>query len=84
MFENPACRGKQDLFFPDGNQKKAAEARRLCKEVCPHLEECIEYTMSQPHLVRQFGVWAGMTSRETRVVARERRLALQDSSQGDQ
>ena len=57
-----------EAFFPEkGASTKAA--KRICGS-CPVRDECLEYAIENE--VR-FGVWGGLSDRERRRVARQRR-----------
>lgn len=68
--DEAACRGMDpELFFPDRGTTKAemAEALAACFS-CPVRWECAAYGASE-----RYGIWGGMTGRERRKWARERR-----------
>ena len=76
-FEEAACKGLTDLFFPPPGEREAArlqrepKARTVC-ESCPVLEPCREYARRQ----QEFGFWGGENEEERFVaIRRERRLA---------
>lgn len=54
-----------DWFFPERGAS-AAPAKSICA-VCPVIDECREYGMSQ-----KFGVWGGLSERERRRIRSQR------------
>lgn len=60
-----------ELMYPvKGGSPKAA--KRLCNEVCPVREACLEDALL--HLDR-YGIWGGLTDKERQRVRRERRAS---------
>lgn len=61
------CRGKTDLFFPDGpgylTLNAVREAKRICN-ACSVKVECRAELRSMPPAWQQHGVWAGETPSE--------------------
>jgi WhiB family redox-sensing transcriptional regulator len=65
------CRNQTDLFFPVRGQRPQA-AIALCG-ICPVIEECRAYGLSNP---AQLGVLGGLTVEERRRVRGDMRLAV--------
>lgn len=73
-WEQAACRGiGSDMFFIDDNNVARTympTIRRICSG-CPILSDCAEYAIWN----EMFGVWAGMTRDERRLVRQRARRA---------
>jgi hypothetical protein len=66
-----ACRGKVELFYPDGEATDPAveEARQICAG-CPVAGPCAEAGRHE-----KYGIWAGVTASERNLARRRRRAA---------
>jgi WhiB family redox-sensing transcriptional regulator len=65
------CRGKSDLFFPEGRNAAtlgAIKAARAICAACPVRSECLASGMAENH-----GVWAGTTERGRRILRTQQR-----------
>lgn len=60
-------------FFPEKNVGNTRMARAVCAR-CPVTAECLEDALARNE---RFGVWGGLSERERREVARQRRTAAQ-------
>ena len=76
-FDEAACKGMTDLFFPPAGEREAArlqrepKARAVCAS-CPVVEPCRAYARRQ----QEFGFWGGENEEERfTAIRRERRLA---------
>src|SRR5207302_827231 len=76
-FEEAACKGMTDLFFPPAGEREAArlqrepKARAVCAS-CPVVDPCRAYARRQ----QEFGFWGGENEEERFIaIRRERRLA---------
>ena len=79
LFSNPAwmadapCRGATTAFYgPDnqgGDPSWAANAKAVCHK-CPHRVRCLEWAIDNNE---DHGIWGGLSVRERRVIARNRR-----------
>ncbi len=62
-----ACRGRTDLFYPEGSDrqiaKAVAKAKLICAE-CEVQEECAAHWAQLPTGLRAFGVWSGSAPRD--------------------
>jgi hypothetical protein len=59
-FENPPCKGKEAIFFPEkGRQRRGIynAARKICA-TCPYKDPCREYGIETR---QQFGCWGGLS-----------------------
>lgn len=65
--DDAACKGVTDLFFPDKDWSRAAEAKQICAE-CPVLDECKDFSTRY----ELDGIWAGLSVRQRRAIRRER------------
>ena len=72
-----ACYGTFDrTFFPGttGDQgKKYAEAAKAVCETCSVTAQCLEYALSLPLHLAEWGVWGGLTPKERRKLRKARR-----------
>lgn len=68
--EQGTCRsyGWPDLWFPEGREKRRQEqiAVEICRGQCPMLSRCRESALRNKEI---YGVWAGLTEDELRVLA---------------
>jgi len=65
------CRGVgPELFFPEKGEP-AAGAKTVCG-TCPVTEQCLDFAIRSGE---ETGIWGGMSERQRREVARERRAA---------
>ena len=69
-YKQGACRGATDLFFPTTGEANSP-ARAICA-ACPVREPCLEYALEANE---KYGIWAGTTEDERRVLRRQRRKA---------
>lgn len=68
--DDAACKGlSADLFF-SGKGEPTHQARAVCAE-CPVQPECLEHAQAQPE---RFGLWAGLSERQRRVIRRHEKL----------
>jgi WhiB family transcriptional regulator, redox-sensing transcriptional regulator len=66
--KDAACIGADpDLFYPEGDKRKIAQARAICAQ-CPVIEECREFALK---LRDPFGIFGGTTPVERLVPRRE-------------
>ncbi|MEV4777484.1 WhiB family transcriptional regulator [Microbacterium sp. LWH12-1.2] len=57
-----------DLWFPaHGDQPTADKAKRVCREVCPVREQCLEFALRTR---QNSGIWAGYAERTLRSLRR--------------
>ncbi|MFJ8538118.1 WhiB family transcriptional regulator [Streptomyces sp. NPDC093591] len=64
-----ACIGHNDAMFPDNNQRRIAEAKRICRP-CPVWRECLNDALNTGD--NNFGVRGGLTDKERRALAKKR------------
>lgn len=56
-----ASHGDPDLWFPDGDRQRQAEAVAICRRECPVLAGCLAYALGN---TIESGVWGGRTEDE--------------------
>jgi WhiB family redox-sensing transcriptional regulator len=63
--EQAACasHGDPDLWFPDGDRQREAEAVAICRQECPVPAGCLAYALGNNI---ESGVWGGTTEDERR------------------
>jgi WhiB family transcriptional regulator, redox-sensing transcriptional regulator len=67
--EHAACAGKDpDMFFP-GRGEATAPAKKVCNS-CPVKADCLDHALTHREA---FGIWAGTSERERRVLRRQYR-----------
>lgn len=72
--EQPGCRKRPDLFFPEDNFTLAEResmqdwAKQLCGQ-CPVVNLCAEYAITAKETA---GIWGGLTSWERLEISRKR------------
>lgn len=57
-----------EAFFPEKGGS-TRDAKKVCAE-CPVAQQCLDYALDNDE---RFGIWGGMSERERRKIARERR-----------
>jgi len=62
-----------ELFFPD-SPGPAATAKRICMQ-CEVRQPCLEYALATDEPNAEHGIWAGLSPRERRALARKRGAA---------
>lgn len=60
-----------DLFFPEQGSHSAV-AKTICA-VCPAVQECAEWALSQPENL--YGIWGGLSASERKVLRAGRQKA---------
>lgn len=72
--DDAACKGKTDLFFPNGHKDITyiAGARKICRS-CPVKSQCLDYALEFPH-TDIHGVWAGLTPRQLGAEQKKRNI----------
>lgn len=65
-----ACKGADDVMFPDSNTAGIAAAKTLCA-ICPSRAECLDWALDQRI---EFGVWGGLSEAERRAILRRRAI----------
>lgn len=70
--DKAACIGHPlHLFFPDKpDGRKAVDAARAICATCPVQAECLNYVMNGTGGWQEFGVWAGTSPEERRILRR--------------
>jgi len=71
-----ACRGKTELFYPEGEGLARTEALLLC-ELCPVVRECLDWALKTGEMTH--GVWGGMLPRQRR---RVKKAILESNGEG--
>ena len=66
-----ASHGDRDLWFPDGNRQREAEAVAICQG-CPVPVRCLAYALGNNI---ESGVWGGTTEDERRQMRGKRAVA---------
>lgn len=69
-----ACRGADDVMFPDSNTAGIAAAKKLCA-ACPSRLDCLDWALDNREA---FGVWGGLDEAERRAILRRRGAAVPD------
>lgn len=65
-----------DLWFPEPPFTNTAKrAKKICNTECPVRDECREYAVTFPALLR--GVWGGLTFREVRAARLARGIEVE-------
>jgi WhiB family transcriptional regulator, redox-sensing transcriptional regulator len=67
-----ASHGDPDLWFPDGDRHREAEAVAICRQECPVPAGCLAYALGNDI---ESGVWGGVTEDERRQVRDKRAVA---------
>ena len=67
-----------DLFFPERGAS-TREAKEVCKG-CVVREDCLEYALANGE---KFGIWGGLSERESRRIRRQRALARRTALEGE-
>ena len=72
--EQAACASHRDpdLWFPDGDRQREAEAVAICRQQCPVPAGCLAHALGNNI---ESGVWGGMTEDERRQM-REKRAVV--------
>ena len=74
-----ACKGiDTEAFFPEGSAPPPAEAKAACA-ACPVAAECLDYAIE----TRQWGVWAGTTDDDRKVLLRRSQRAALAAAKRD-
>lgn len=63
-----------DIWFPEQGDMSGFIAKRFCN-LCPVQEECLEYALETR---QQWGIWGGKSTRERRIIRRQRGMQEQD------
>ena len=72
--EAAACRAQNaDTYFPEG--RPALAPRRVCNEVCPVREACLEFALAHD----EHGIWGGLTEPERQRLKRSRVMTTRGS-----
>lgn len=61
-----ACKGADDLMFPDSHPGRIASAKRLCA-ICPVTDWCLQWALERGV---EYGVWGGLSEGERRKLRR--------------
>ena len=67
-----ASHGDPDLWFPDGDRQREAEAVAICRQECPVRAGCLAYALGNDI---ESGVWGGTTEGERRQLRDKRAVA---------
>ena len=72
--EQAACdsHADPDLWFPDGDRQREAQAVTICRDQCPVRVKCLSYALGNGI---EFGVWGGTTEVERRQMPDGREVA---------
>ena len=65
----PCATTDAEIFFPDTGEGglASANAKKICKTMCPYTIECLTYALNHPE---EQGIWGGTTYRERIVMRR--------------
>lgn len=75
-FEDPSCKDiDTDLFYSERNREpeNLDLIRIMCKR-CPEAKDCLEWAIHN----ERFGVWAGTTEHQRKLIRRQRRIILKE------
>jgi len=72
--EFAACRGADDLMYPDSSTRAVEEAKAVCRR-CPVIEQCLRRALETREI---FGVWGGLDEKERLKILRRRGIRVEE------